>query len=84
MLPPCSVRRSGASFSQRLPAFHQLDLRLDKTWQIRKGALVAYLEVRNVYNHKNTEDIVHRYDYAEAQKQSGLPILPVIGLRGEL
>jgi TonB family protein len=74
----------GASFSQRLPAFHQLDLRLDKTWQIRKGALVAYVEVRNVYNQKNTEEIVHRYDYAAAQKQSGLPILPVIGLRGEL
>jgi hypothetical protein len=74
----------GASFSTRVPAFHQLDLRLDKVWQIRKGALTAYLEVRNVYNHANTEGVVHRYDYAQAQKQSGLPILPVIGLRGEL
>jgi TonB family protein len=74
----------GATFSNRMPAFHQLDLRLDKTWKIREGALVAYLEVRNVYNHKNTEDVVYRYDYAESQKSTGLPVLPVIGLRGEL
>ncbi|HEX6243667.1 MAG TPA: TonB-dependent receptor, partial [Polyangiales bacterium] len=73
---------AGARFGNRLPAFHQLDLRLDKTWKIGSGALIAYLELRNTYNRKNTEEITYRYDYAESQKVSGLPILPVIGLRG--
>jgi hypothetical protein len=75
---------AGSRYSQRLPAFHQLDLRLDKTWKIGSGALIAYVELRNTYNRQNTEEISYRYDYAESQKVSGLPILPVIGLRGEL
>jgi TonB family protein len=75
---------ASARYSGRLPPFHQLDLRLDKTWKIRSGALIAYVELRNAYNRANTEEIAYRYDYAESQKVSGLPILPVIGLRGEL
>ncbi|MET0343312.1 MAG: TonB-dependent receptor [Polyangiales bacterium] len=75
----------GPTFSGRIPAFHQLDVRFDKTWQLGKSArLTAYLELRNAYNRKNTEDIAYRYDYAESKRARGLPILPVIGLRGEL
>lgn len=74
----------GANYSSRVPAFHQLDLRVDKTWKIRKGSLMIYGELRNAYNHKNVEARAYRYDYAQSQKQTGFPIMPVIGLRGEL
>lgn len=75
---------SGDPFSTRLPAFHQLDLRADKTWVLGPTRLTAYLEIRNTYNRKNTEAISYRYDYAESAPQRGLPLIPVIGLRGEL
>jgi TonB family protein len=71
-------------YSGRLPSFQQLDLRLDKTFNIRSGRLIAYLELRNAYNYKNAEAISYRFDYAQSKRETGLPILPVIGLRGEL
>ncbi len=71
-------------FAARLPAFHQLDLRVEKVFQLSRAKLLAYLELRNAYNHKNTEGKAHSYDYAQAANQAGLPLLPVLGLRGEL
>ncbi|MFT3923729.1 MAG: TonB family protein [Myxococcales bacterium] len=75
---------SNTPYSARLPAFHQLDLRVDKTWQLQHAKLIAYLELRNAYNRQNAEAKTYSYDYANVSNQSGLPILPVIGLRGEL
>ena len=36
----------------RLPAFHQLDVRVDKSFFFRKWSLVLYADVQNVYNYK--------------------------------
>jgi hypothetical protein len=36
----------------RLKAFHQLDLRVDKTYYFKKWSLNLYLDVQNVYNFK--------------------------------
>ena len=73
-----------APFTARLPAFHQLDLRVDKTWERKRMKLIAYLELRNAYNRRNAEAKTYSYDYSQSANQGGLPILPVIGLRGEL
>lgn len=70
--------------SKRLPAFHQLDVRVDKTWQFRSWALSAYLDVQNAYNHQNTESIGYNFDYSQTTATHGLPILPIVGIRGEL
>lgn len=75
---------AGAPYGARLPAYQQLDLRLDKTWTIGRTKLIAYGELRNTYNHKNPEGLSYKYDYSRSEIQSGIPILPVIGLRGEL
>jgi TonB family protein len=75
---------AGATYGARLPAYQQLDLRLDKTWQIGRTKLIAYGELRNTYNHKNPEGLAYKYDYSKSEIQSGIPILPIIGLRGEL
>jgi outer membrane receptor protein involved in Fe transport len=69
--------------SERLPLFHQLDIRVDKRWKFKDWQLSAYLDVQNVYNSQNAEGLQYSFNYAARQYISGLPILPSIGLRGE-
>lgn len=38
--------------SERLPSFHQLDLRVDKTWYFKKWTFALYLDIQNLYNYK--------------------------------
>jgi TonB family protein len=74
----------GAPFSKRLPLFHQLDLRIDKAWQFRAWRLSAYLDVQNVYDYAAREAVNYNYDYTRSTYQTGLPIIPSLGLRGEI
>jgi len=74
----------GRPYASRTAPFHELSLRGEKTWTVGPMKLGAYLEVRNVYNRQNPEGVVYSYDYARSAPVAGLPILPVIGLRGEL
>lgn len=74
----------GAFGSRRLPAFHQLDVRIDKRWELGPVALTTYLEVLNAYNAQNEEGVAYSYDYATSEPVTGLPLFPNLGLRGEL
>lgn len=74
----------GSTYSERLPMFHELDLRVDKRWRFAKWQLSAYLDVQNAYNYGNVEGIEYNYNYTARSYIAGLPILPSIGLRGEL
>ena len=38
--------------TQRLPSSHQLDIRIDKKYYIKKTALNIYLDIQNLYNKK--------------------------------
>ncbi len=67
----------------RLPLFHQLDLRVDKTWQFKAWKLGVYADVQNVYNAGNVEGTSYNYNYTQRTYATGLPFLPSIGLRGE-
>jgi hypothetical protein len=73
----------GEPYSRRLPLAHQLDLRIDKRWQFKRFRLSAYLDVKNVYNNAVPEDLVYSYDFSDEQYQTGVPIIPSLGLRGE-
>lgn len=73
----------GARASERLPLFHQLDVRLDKRWKFKAWQLSAYLDVQNAYNHANVEGVGYNFNYTQRQNVTGIPILPSIGLRGE-
>lgn len=75
---------STSSYSARLPAFHQLDVRVEKTWKFKSWKLSAYLDLENAYNHQNVEGISYNYNYSKTTPSTGLPILPIIGVRGEL
>lgn len=68
----------------RLPMFHQLDLRLDKTWVMPVMQFTLYVDVQNVYNRQNTEFINYAYDYQSFSTINSLPIIPSIGFRVEL
>jgi hypothetical protein len=75
--------RSGAVHSERLPDFHQLDVRLDKTWTLGAGHLTAYLDLMNAYNRANPEALRYSYNYTKKTYDTGVPVLPNLGLRGE-
>jgi TonB family protein len=75
---------SGATNSARNPFFHRLDLRVEKTWRFQHWKLALYLDVQNVYNHQNPEGTQYNFDYRQSSVVSGLPIIPSIGVRGEL
>ena len=68
---------------QRLPAFHQLDVRVDKVWNFKAWQLSAYLDVQNVYNQGNVEGTSSNYNFTQTSYATGLPILPSLGMRAE-
>jgi len=74
---------SGPRNSARLPAFHQLDLRVDKRWIYRKISINAYIDVLNIYNHVNVEGLQNSYNFQSTAPIASLPILPSVGLRLE-
>ena len=71
------------AFSSRLPLFHQLDLRIDKRWQFRTWRFSAYLDIQNVYNNAAVEGLAYNYNYSRQSYQTGIPIIPSLGMRGE-
>jgi TonB family protein len=73
----------GTVNSRRIPAFHQLDLRVDKTWDFESYKISAYLDVQNAYNRANPEGISYNYRYTKPDWQTGIPMIPSLGLRGE-
>ncbi len=69
----------------RNPPFHQLDVRIDKSWQVTKEfKLSAYLDIYNAYNQANVEGVSYNYNSTLSTNASGIPFLPSIGMRGEL
>lgn len=69
--------------SERQATFHQLDLRVDKTWTFDRWKLSLYLDVQNVYNQGNQEGWSYSFDYRQRTAVTGLPILPLLGVKGE-
>ena len=63
--------------------FHQLDLRVDKTFTFETWKLTAYVEVQNAYYHANQEGVDWSYDFSTSSASTGLPILPILGVKGE-
>jgi len=69
---------------ERHPLFHRLDLRVEKQWDFDDWRFAIRLDVQNVYNATNREGIIYRYDFDRSTDLPGLPILPSLGIRGEM
>jgi TonB family protein len=72
----------GERDSARHPLFHQLDLRVEKTWDFERWMLSLYLDVQNVYYARNEEFTTYDYRYRSSYGIQGIPILPTFGLKG--
>ncbi len=66
----------------RLGEFQQLDARIDKTWTYPNWKLNLYLDVQNVFMHGNPEAMNYNYDFTQSTYTTGIPILPILGLKG--
>jgi TonB family protein len=73
----------GSINTARLDAFHQLDLRVDKTFLFKTWLLKIFLDLQNVYNHQSAELNQYNYDFTRNQPITGLPIIPGFGIRSE-
>ena len=74
----------GAQEQRRMAPFHQLDLRVEKTFNYSQFKWSAYLDVINAYYHSSPDYEVHNFDYSGVKPLSlSLPLLPSLGVRGE-
>jgi TonB-dependent Receptor Plug Domain len=70
--------------SRRVNTQHQLDLRVDRTWSFRSWKLAGYVDIANTYLNAAVVDYAYNFDYTARQNVTTLPIIPSIGLRGEM
>ena len=71
------------AYGTRLPLFHSLDVRVDKTWTYSWGRINAYLDVLNIYNQANVDGVTYDYNNTHQAYVNDLPIIPSLGLRIE-
>ena len=62
---------SGAPFSARLPAFNQLDLRVDKIWTFDRWRFSAYLDLQNTTRATNPEALSYNFDFTVSAAAGG-------------
>ncbi|NQZ02652.1 MAG: hypothetical protein HRT45_18475, partial [Bdellovibrionales bacterium] len=73
----------GRRLSERFEDFWSLDVRIDRKWIYDTWILSAYLDIQNVTNRQNQVGRSYNFDFSESQSQTGLPILPTFGVKGE-
>lgn len=75
---------NGAINSERAPFFHRFDVRIAKRWDFDDWKFTLYLDVQNAYNATNPEASLYDWRYVNRTEVPGLPIIPSLGVRGEL
>ena len=86
------VESFGPRNGVRLPAYHRLDLRLNRYFAPADGRVAVFLEIINIYNRRNVRDILpgnirHVVDgqliAANTVTEEWFPLLPSIGASWE-
>jgi outer membrane receptor protein involved in Fe transport len=63
----------------RYPAYHRLDVRIEKRFIFKKWSLDIYLDVQNVYNRKN---VYYRFwDNGQEKTVYFFPLIPFLGVQ---
>jgi TonB family protein len=73
----------GAHNSIRIPAFYQLDARVERSIVLRRVKINIFLDVQNVTDRKNPEEIIYNYNYTRLAYITGFPTLALLGARLE-
>jgi hypothetical protein len=68
---------------ERLPAFHALDVRIDRRWSFRGLQLEVYLDVQNVYDRENISEFFWNARTQTPEAEGSLGVLPSIGVNLE-
>lgn len=69
---------------QRLPDFHQLDLRVEKRWDLRWGSATLYGDVINTYANRRVIGIRYNDTFTRSEwVEHPLPVIPNLGFRLE-
>jgi hypothetical protein len=71
----------GRTNSERVPSFHQLDIRVDKNFVYEDWTLDLYVDVTNAYNRPSVEGVTYNYNYSQRDFFKGLPLLPIFGAK---
>jgi hypothetical protein len=75
----------GPQNSARLPAFWQLDARMDRRFALGRSVdLRVYVEGLNLTDRANAEEYVYNLDYTRRGTITGLPLIALAGARVDL
>jgi outer membrane receptor for ferrienterochelin and colicin len=78
----------GTLYGKRFPAYHRMDLRVSRYFQLQNSRLSLFIEIRNLYNRKN----IRQYEYSEVvihsldsytfikEPREWLPLIPSFGI----
>jgi hypothetical protein len=88
---PLRWRKEFGDFnSDRLPAYHRLDLRVTRSFQVGRGTVDVYLDLFNAYNQQNLRSFEYGTDVVDGvlkwkrwPDEELMPLLPSIGFRWE-
>ncbi|MBU1099088.1 MAG: TonB-dependent receptor [Bacteroidetes bacterium] len=69
--------------STRFDPLHSLDIRVDRKWNFEDWNLIAYIDIQNIYNNKNSNSIKYNYRENKIESGSSLGIFPTIGISAE-
>ena len=69
--------------SIRIPAFYQLDARIERSFVYRRVKLNVFLDVQNLTDRQNPEEIIYNYNFKVRSYITGFPTLAVLGARAE-
>lgn len=71
--------------SERLPAYHKLDIRADRTFIFKSWEMDFYAEVLNVYGRQNVVDYEYEgADYSKRNEVTDLPTIISFGIKAKL
>jgi TonB family protein len=76
------TRQLGAPGSARNATFSQLDVRIERRFTFDRWVFGVYLDIINALNSENAEGVLYDYRSRESAALRGVPILPILGLRG--
>jgi len=76
------TRQLGAPGSARNAIFSQLDVRIERRFTFDRWVFGIYLDIINALNSENAEGVLYDYRSRESAALRGVPILPILGLRG--
>jgi TonB family protein len=76
------TRENGPPGSARNAMFSQLDVRIERRFTFDRWVLGVYVDCINVLNSENAEGVLYDYRSRQSAPLRGVPILPILGLRG--